>query len=197
MFAGNRLRPVTAHLARRHAASLSQPSHPSNDRADGNRELFEPPDCRTARQSRPQQSLACEDPQSKACPSTLASTPASTVYQKRRDLGIPNRFSSLHPAFSERRLINVTTRQPSTTSTVKFSELLTDPMVWKVGTGLFGASRSIWKARHKPSTPFLSTKPFVDHCGAAPEPQRSAWVARNVGFHACVGHITADGLTWF
>src|SRR6185312_13969889 len=37
---GNRLRPVTTHLARRHAAGLSSPSHPSNGRADGNPELF-------------------------------------------------------------------------------------------------------------------------------------------------------------
>jgi hypothetical protein len=40
VFAGNRLRPVAAHLARRHAAGLSLPSHPSNRRADGNPELL-------------------------------------------------------------------------------------------------------------------------------------------------------------
>jgi hypothetical protein len=40
MFAGNHLRPVAAHLAGRHAAGLSLPSHPSNGRADGNSELF-------------------------------------------------------------------------------------------------------------------------------------------------------------
>src|SRR6185312_1972730 len=43
-------------------------------------------------QSRPPQPPASEDRQSKACPSTLASSPASTVNQKRPDLGIPNRF---------------------------------------------------------------------------------------------------------
>jgi hypothetical protein len=40
VLARNRLWPVPAHLAGRHAAGLSLPSHPSNCRAHGNPELL-------------------------------------------------------------------------------------------------------------------------------------------------------------
>jgi hypothetical protein len=40
VLARNRLWPVPAHLAGRHAAALSLPPHPSNGRAHGNPELL-------------------------------------------------------------------------------------------------------------------------------------------------------------
>jgi hypothetical protein len=58
------------------------------------------PDCRTARQSQPLQPPASEDLPSKACPSMLASFPASMVNQKCRDLGNPNRIKLTSSRFS-------------------------------------------------------------------------------------------------
>jgi hypothetical protein len=40
VFSGNRLRSVTAHLARRDAARLAQPAYPAHRRADANPELL-------------------------------------------------------------------------------------------------------------------------------------------------------------
>ena len=81
MFARNRLWPVAAHLARRHATGLSLPAHPSDRRANGNPELLS---CLVAGQPSvtTPATTRSEDPLNKACPSMLASNPASMVNQK-------------------------------------------------------------------------------------------------------------------
>ena len=90
MLIRNRLRLVTSHLARRNAAGLLDPLHPTDCRADREAQLL---GCLIAGHpalDRGHNTLAKIQ---RACPSMLASLPANMVNQKRTDLGIPNRFT--------------------------------------------------------------------------------------------------------
>lgn len=74
-------------------------SHPSNGRAERNTELFS----RLVADNPPVNNLqrpASEDPQSKACPSMLASRPSPHREPEVPDLGIPNRLKLTSSRFS-------------------------------------------------------------------------------------------------
>src|ERR1700678_3036739 len=97
VLAGDRLGLMPAHLARRDAPRLPKPPHPINHRARRDPEA-PPTHAATALPSKPQPPRAREDPSNKACPSILASCPASTVNQNTPDSGIPTDSAQCHPA---------------------------------------------------------------------------------------------------
>ena len=93
-----RLRPVAAHLARLNAAGLPHPPRPADGCADADPELSGGLIAGQSGFNRRNHPL--EDQGIKACPSMLASSPASMVNHKSPDSGIQIQFEFTSSRFN-------------------------------------------------------------------------------------------------